>query len=83
MDWAVTQLETLDGVLGGLLEHLPDDLLVLVTSDHGNMEDLSTRRHTSNRVPGLVIGSLAACDKFTENLSSLADVAPAIQAALG
>ena len=83
MDWAVTQLETLDGVLGGLLEHLPDDLLVLVTSDHGNMEDLSTRRHTSNQVPGLVIGSLAARDIFIEKLSNLADVAPAIQTTLG
>jgi 2,3-bisphosphoglycerate-independent phosphoglycerate mutase len=82
MDWAVTQLETFDGVLAGLLEHLPDDLLVLVTSDHGNMEDLSTRRHTSNPVPGLVIGSHAARDTFTENLSSLADVSPAIQKTL-
>jgi 2,3-bisphosphoglycerate-independent phosphoglycerate mutase len=50
-----------------------------VTSDHGNMEDLSTRRHTDAQVPGLLIGSRAARQRFAEDLRSLADVAPAIR----
>ena len=57
MDWAIEQLETFDGVLDGLVKswNLDKDL-ILITSDHGNMEDLSTRRHTDAKVPGLVIG---------------------------
>jgi bisphosphoglycerate-independent phosphoglycerate mutase (AlkP superfamily) len=30
--------------------------LVVVTSDHGNLEDLSDRGHTLNPVPALLIG---------------------------
>ncbi len=89
MDWAVRQMEVFDGVLGGLIVgsgkwkvESKEELLVLVTSDHGNMEDLSTRRHTGAKVPGLLIGSQQARERFAENLSSLADVAPAIRKAL-
>ena len=47
MDWAIDQLETLDGVFTGLIEAMPKDLLILITSDHGNMEDMSTITNTS------------------------------------
>ncbi len=56
MDNAIGLMETFDGVLEGLLEEMSDELLVVVTSDHGNMEDVSTRRHTDADVPALVIG---------------------------
>ncbi|MGC8856443.1 MAG: alkaline phosphatase family protein, partial [Anaerolineae bacterium] len=46
MAWALDQLQTFDGVLAGLLQQWDDDGLILITSDHGNLEDLSTRRHT-------------------------------------
>ncbi|MEW5829280.1 MAG: metalloenzyme domain-containing protein [Chloroflexota bacterium] len=89
MDWAVRQMEAFDGVLEGILETgdwgpgtEQDELLVLVTSDHGNMEDLSTRRHTGAKVPGLLIGSRAARERFAEGLASLADVVPVIRRAL-
>ncbi len=76
---AVELLETFDGVLGGLLETWEDSQgLILLTSDHGNLEDLTTRRHTRNPVPGLVIGSPERRARFTQNLRSLADVTPAI-----
>jgi 2,3-bisphosphoglycerate-independent phosphoglycerate mutase len=79
MDQAIQLLETLDGVLQGLSEHWDDSQgLVLITSDHGNMEDLSTRRHTDNPVPALLIGAPALRRRFARNLHSLADVAPAI-----
>ena len=77
MDTAVRLMETFDGVLGGLLE-LWDDGLILVTSDHGNMEDLSTRKHTDADVPALVIGDKAAREEFTRGLKDLTDIAPAI-----
>jgi hypothetical protein len=58
-------LETLDSVLGGLLGAWRDkDGLVLVTSDHGNLEDLSTRRHTANPVPLLLVGPQQAREVF-------------------
>src|SRR5581483_11822833 len=58
MEWALNQLEVFDGVITGLVEHWNDDEgLILITSDHGNLEDLSTRRHTDAKVPGLLIGS--------------------------
>ena len=67
MDSAVRQLQTFDGVLQGLLDTWRDeDGLILLTSDHGNMEDLSTRRHTDADVPGLVIGNKSARDEFTQ-----------------
>jgi 2,3-bisphosphoglycerate-independent phosphoglycerate mutase len=74
MDKAVELLETLDGMLGGLLENMEDDLLVLITSDHGNIEDLSTRRHTLNPVPGLLIGNSTARERFGDGLVDLTGV---------
>jgi hypothetical protein len=78
MDTAVRLMEVFDGVLGGLVEAW-DDGLILVTSDHGNMEDLSTRRHTAADVPALVIGEKAVREAFTNRLEDLTDVAPAIR----
>ena len=78
MDTAVGLMETFDGVLGGLVEEMDDDLLVLVTSDHGNMEDLSTRRHTDAHVPALVIGEKNARDEFTRGMKNITDIAPSI-----
>jgi hypothetical protein len=77
MDTAVRLMETFDGVLGGLVEEWKDGL-ILVTSDHGNMEDLSTRRHTDAPVPALVIGNKTARAEFTRNMKHLTDIAPAI-----
>jgi hypothetical protein len=80
---AVSLLETFDAMLGGLLDAWDDERgLVLITSDHGNLEDLTTRHHTRNPVPGLVIGAPAIRLPFVERLKSLADIAPAIHALL-
>lgn len=79
MDDAIALLEMFDRVLGGLVSAWEDqEGLVLVTSDHGNIEALDTRRHTHNPVPALVIGAPELRKKFTQNLKSLADVTPAI-----
>ena len=78
MDKAVELMEIFDGVLGGLVEEMNDELLVLITSDHGNMEDLSTRRHTDANVPALVIGQKSARDEFTRDMNKITDIAPAI-----
>jgi 2,3-bisphosphoglycerate-independent phosphoglycerate mutase len=78
MDNAVRLMETFDSVMGGLVEAWDDDGLILVTSDHGNMDDLSTRKHTDADVPALVIGNKAARDEFTRDMKDLTDIAPAI-----
>ena len=78
METAVSLMETFDGVLGGLVEAWDDNGLIIVTSDHGNMEDLSTRKHTDAHVPALVIGNKAARDEFTRDMKDLTHVAPAI-----
>lgn len=79
MENAVELMETFDGVLGGLLDEInEDELLVLVTSDHGNMEDLSTRKHTDANVPALIIGNKSAREEFARDMEDLTDIAPAI-----
>ncbi|MEX1247045.1 MAG: alkaline phosphatase family protein [Anaerolineales bacterium] len=76
---AMRMLESFDAVLGGLLANWDDNEgLILVTSDHGNMEDLSNRHHTVNPVPALVIGTKELRDKFSQGLKDLTDVTPAI-----
>jgi hypothetical protein len=52
---AVHALEKLDGLLEGVLARINlDETLVVVTSDHGNIEDLSTKSHTRSPVPLLL-----------------------------
>ena len=49
---------------------------VILTSDHGNLEDLSTRSHTLNPVPTIVWG--AHRQQIANRISSLIDITPAI-----
>jgi hypothetical protein len=79
MQAACGLLESFDQVLAGLLAGWDDSAgLILLTSDHGNLEDLSTRRHTANPVPALVIGAPELRHRFTSELHDLTGVAPAI-----
>lgn len=78
MPWAIKQLETFDGVLKGLLANWRgEDGLILLTSDHGNMEDLGTRKHTPAHVPLLLFGDKTKRDAFAD-VSDLTGIAPAI-----
>jgi phosphopentomutase len=79
MRWAIEQMRAFDTVLQGLLAAATDDLLILITSDHGNMEDLSTRRHTSAPVPALIIAPVGTRRRFAEGLTDLTGIAPAIR----
>ncbi len=57
MEEAVETLEVFDAMLRGVLESLPpDDVLLFITSDHGNIEDMSTKVHTRNPVPAILYG---------------------------
>jgi hypothetical protein len=82
MDNAVRLLELTDLVLGSLLQAWDDaEGLVLLTADHGNLEDLSTRKHTVNPVPLLLIGDEKTRRLF-DGVTDLAGVAPAIVKAI-
>jgi hypothetical protein len=50
-DAAIEALSTFDAFVRAVLAARPQDTRVLVTSDHGNVEDLSTRNHTRVPVP--------------------------------
>jgi len=79
MEAACNLLEEFDGMFKGLLMQWDtQENLIFITSDHGNMEDLSTHRHTQNLVPALVIGEARTRHSFTETLHSLVDVTPSI-----
>jgi 2,3-bisphosphoglycerate-independent phosphoglycerate mutase len=77
MENAIELMETFDAVLSGLVDSWQDGL-ILVTSDHGNMDDLSTRKHTAANVPALVIGDRTAREEFTRDMKDLTHIAPAI-----
>ena len=55
---AVEALQIFDAFLGGLLEAADlDETLIIVSSDHGNVEDCSHRKHTENPVMTLLLGA--------------------------
>lgn len=83
MQAACSLLSEFDEVLGGLLGDWDmEQDLILITSDHGNLEDLSTRRHTYNPVPCLLIGSAPARQRILAEVhhlpKDLTCLAPAI-----
>jgi hypothetical protein len=53
---------------------------VILTSDHGNIEDLSLRNHTLHDVPTIVWG--AQRERIAARIQTLADITPAIVALL-
>ena len=84
LEQAVDLLQSLDAVLAGLIETWDTSRdLIVVTSDHGNLEDLQARSHTRNLVPALVIGPRSARREFLDGLGDLTGFAPAILKALG
>ena len=78
---ALALLENLDAVIGGLARAWGDrgDLIV-ISSDHGNLEDLSRRGHTRNPVPAFLIGRREERLAFAARLQDLTSFVPAILA---
>jgi 2,3-bisphosphoglycerate-independent phosphoglycerate mutase len=71
------RLRSLDHVIRGLLDNWDDETgLIVITSDHGNIEDLSVRGHTRNPVPTFVIGE--GRHAFADGLFDLTDFAERI-----
>ena len=66
----------LDQFLAGLLAALPSGSSLVLSSDHGNFEDSSSRMHTRNPVPLLVWGRDR--DRLLERIDDMPDVTPAL-----
>jgi len=49
---------------------------VILTSDHGNIEDLSSRNHTLHKVPTIIWGEHR--ERAADRIKSLADITPTI-----
>ncbi len=69
-----------DGLLAGVLAALPAGATLVLSSDHGNLEDASHRLHTHNPVPLLAVGPLAA---RLAGLRSILELGPALLDLLG
>jgi hypothetical protein len=70
-------LRLLDDFLAGILETLNlSNSLLLVISDHGNLEDWTTSKHTTN--PALTLLAGAGAPALAARLHSLTDVTPAL-----
>ena len=81
MATAVETLERFDGMLGGLLEDFdPKECTLILTSDHGNIEDLSTKSHTRNPVPCILAGRKHR--ELSSALKTLVHVTPALLGSL-
>jgi bisphosphoglycerate-independent phosphoglycerate mutase (AlkP superfamily) len=58
-----------------LVENLSPKVTLIISSDHGNLEDLSTKSHTLNPVPLMAIGLHS---KSFQQVADLTQVTPSI-----
>jgi hypothetical protein len=79
MEAAVASLERVDRFLAGVIGELTADTLLIVASDHGNIEDVRTG-HTLNPALGLARGPGA---ERVARLSDLREVTPFVLELLG
>ncbi len=81
LEQAVSHLEMLDEAIGGLLEAWDDKHgLLIITSDHGNIENKSQRQHTRNPVPTILVGNSHA--ELAQQVHDLTDIAAVVRAYL-
>ena len=74
---AIETIEKLDAFLGALITRLnPEEDLLFITSDHGNIEDISVKTHTKNLVPTILYGKIPNREKV--EVKSLLDITPMV-----
>lgn len=66
-------LKPLDEFLLHIIKNKRSSDILVITSDHGNLEDLSTKTHTRNKVPLFVMGESAQKFQSTESLTDVKD----------
>ncbi|HEY9738758.1 MAG TPA: hypothetical protein V6D06_20835 [Trichocoleus sp.] len=70
-DQAIAVLQQVDAFLASLIAHKPAHATLVVSSDHGNLEDLSTKKHTLNPVPLLAVGPEALAFQPVSDLTGI------------
>lgn len=80
MSGAIAALERVDAFLGGILDGFPRETLLVVASDHGNLEEVGVG-HTLNPALGLVavVGGDGALPPL-DGISSIRDIPEALLA---
>jgi hypothetical protein len=79
---AVEHLEMIDGAIAGLLEAWDDQRgLLIITSDHGNIEEKDHRQHSRNPVPTILVGRDHA--RLAQQISDLTHIAAVVRDFLG
>jgi bisphosphoglycerate-independent phosphoglycerate mutase (AlkP superfamily) len=74
---SVEVLERFDAFLSGILERTDlNTTLIVMISDHGNIEDLSTKTHTRNRVPCIIVGKHR--HRWSNNIRNLTHITPTV-----
>lgn len=75
LETGVRAIEKVDRFLGGVLAVLPEDILLVIASDHGNLES-TQHGHTLNPVP--VIATGPGWQEFVSDIQAITDVTPRI-----
>lgn len=76
-EWAKSHLPKLAEMIRTVLENINlETTTFILTSDHGNIEDLSVRNHTLNKVPTIIWGRNRR--EIANKINDLADITPAI-----
>ena len=76
-DWAKRHLPKLAEMIRTVLANINlETTTFILTSDHGNIEDLSVRNHTLNKVPTIIWGRNR--HKIAKTINDLTDITPAI-----
>ncbi|HOM02886.1 MAG TPA: alkaline phosphatase family protein [Acetivibrio sp.] len=77
METAMEKLKILDAFLGELLQlYDENEDIIFITSDHGNVEDLTVKTHTFNKVPTVILGK--KLKNVEIKIDSLTDIMPAV-----
>lgn len=77
-NWLTAELVTrqLDEFLLAVQDSVSSDMVVMITSDHGNFEDLSVKTHTNHAVPTIIMGE--RCQEAAAQVSDLTHITPVI-----
>ncbi|MEM9807648.1 MAG: alkaline phosphatase family protein [Cyanobacteria bacterium P01_D01_bin.56] len=70
-DRAIIVLQRIDRFVTAVVENLPPNTTLIVVSDHGNVENLSTKCHTLNSVPLWVVGPTAQSFSGMQDLTGI------------
>ncbi len=70
---ALEFLKNFDNLIKEVVKNMEDNTTLLITSDHGNIEDLSIKSHTYNPVPLFVIGPKAGDFAHVDSITGVMD----------